>query len=143
MAAEVASALELLQAPVLNPLKLEVVMAKADHLTKSLSLHWKAGRVVENPSGCLVVYPPTLHLRKHEEEEVIVEEVIEEQNGVMAQDESSPLVRRTQNIDVENQNMTKKMRCSIVLPGCRCVEEAMVRKCGASWSRPVPSFFFQ
>ena len=106
MAAEVASALELLQAPVLNPLKLEVVMAKADHLTKSLSLHWKAGRVVENPSGCLVVYPPTLHLRKHEEEEVIVEEVIEEQKGVMEQDQSSPLVRRTQNIDVENQNIS-------------------------------------
>ena len=106
MAAEVASALELLQAPILNPLKLEVVMTKADHLTKSLSLHWKAGRVVENPSGCLVVYPPTLHLRKHEEEEVIVEEVIEEQKGVMEQDQSSPLVRRTQNIDVENQNMT-------------------------------------
>ena len=106
MAAEVASALELLQAPILNPLKLEVAMAKADHLTKSLSLHWEAGRVVENPSGCLVVYPPTLHLRKHEEEEVIVEEVIEEQQGVMEQDQSSTLVRRTQNIDVENQNIS-------------------------------------
>ena len=77
MATEVDAILELLQAPVLNPLKLEQAMTNVAHLTKSMSLRWEAGKVVKDPGGILVVYPPTLHLKQHEGELLEKEQVYE------------------------------------------------------------------
>ena len=78
MITEVDTALELMQDPVLNPLKLEQAMTNAAHLTKSMSLRWEAGKVVKDPGGFLVVYPPTLHLEKYEGEASKKEQVFEE-----------------------------------------------------------------
>ena len=75
MTTEVDAILELLQAPVLNPLKLEQAMTNVAHLTKSMSLRWEAGKVVKDPGGILVVYPPTLHLKQHEGELLEKEQV--------------------------------------------------------------------
>ena len=80
MITEVDTALKLLQDPVLNPLKLEQAMTNAAHLTKSMSLRWEAGKVVKDPGGFLVVYPPALHLEKHGGEALKKEQVNEVEN---------------------------------------------------------------
>lgn len=83
MITEVDTALELLQDPVLNPLKLEQAMTNAAYLTKSSSLRWEAGKMVKDPRGVLVIYPPTLHLENCEGEALKKEQVykVEDQSS--------------------------------------------------------------